>query len=122
MAGLMNLSVPETICYCCSDMIFHKLVFEIEKYHVFDLRFCERDEILYARMKSRLDFPFYQIIEYIPSISLAEVGKDRFERHLIEVHKLNSMGMCIGFDLLTNNSDRFKLLWGGDGNINNVLI
>lgn len=30
--------------------------------------------------------------------------------------------MCIGFDLLTNNSDRFKLLWGGDGNINNVLI
>jgi hypothetical protein len=32
------------------------------------------------------------------------------------------MGMCIGFDLLTNNSDRFKLVWGGDGNINNVLI
>lgn len=30
--------------------------------------------------------------------------------------------MCIGFDLLTNNSDRFKLLWGGEGNINNVLI
>jgi endonuclease IV len=30
--------------------------------------------------------------------------------------------MCLGFDLLTNNSDRFKLLWGSDGNINNVLI
>lgn len=30
--------------------------------------------------------------------------------------------MCIGFDLLTNNSDRFRLLWSSDGNINNVLI
>lgn len=30
--------------------------------------------------------------------------------------------MCVGFDLLTNNSDRFKLLWSSDGNINNVLI
>jgi hypothetical protein len=30
--------------------------------------------------------------------------------------------MCIGFDILTNNSDRFKLLWSSDGNINNVLI
>jgi hypothetical protein len=24
--------------------------------------------------------------------------------------------------MLTNNSDRFKLLWSSDGNINNVLI
>ncbi len=31
MAGLLNLSVPETICYCCSDLIFHKLIFEIER-------------------------------------------------------------------------------------------
>jgi len=30
--------------------------------------------------------------------------------------------MCLGFDLIINNSDRFKLLWGGDGNISNVLI
>lgn len=78
--------------------------------------------MLYARIKSRMDFPFYQIIEYIPSISMAEIGRDRFEAHLLDSIKLYSIGMCLGFDLLTNNSDRFKLIWNGDGNINNVLI
>jgi len=73
-------------------------------------------------IKNRLNFPFYQIIEYIPSISLAEVGRDRFKNYLIEENKLYQLGMCIGFDLLTNNSDRFKLLWSSDGNVNNVLI
>jgi len=73
-------------------------------------------------MKNRLDFPFHQVLEYVPSISLAEVGKDRFEKYLTDQRKLIQIGMCIGFDLITNNSDRFKLLWGGEGNINNVLI
>ena len=73
-------------------------------------------------MRSRLDFPFYQILEYIPSVSLAEIGKSRFEKYLLKNSALVQMGMCIGFDLITNNSDRFKLVWGGDGNINNLLI
>lgn len=41
---------------------------------------------------------------------------------MVEKPKLLQIGLCIGFDLLTNNSDRFKLVWGSDGNINNVLI
>mgnify|MGYP000495323638 CR=1 FL=1 len=40
---------------------------------------------------------------------------------LTELKQLQ-MGMCIGFDILTNNSDRCKLLWMSDGNINNILI
>ena len=115
MAALLHLNVPQTTCYCPSDETFHRMIFEIEK-------FCEKDEVLFARMKSRLDFPFYQLLEYIPSVSLAETGKDRFESFMVERQKLFQIGICIGFDLLTNNSDRFKLVWGGDGNINNVLI
>lgn len=30
--------------------------------------------------------------------------------------------MCLGFDIITNNSDRFRLLWSSGGNINNVLV
>jgi hypothetical protein len=29
MAGLLDLNVAESLCYCCSDLLFHKLVFEI---------------------------------------------------------------------------------------------
>ena len=36
------------------------------------------------------------------------------------------MGICIGFDLIINNNDRFKLskIWGSgnEGNIANILI
>ena len=41
---------------------------------------------------------------------------------MLDEHKQLQMGMCIGYDLITNNSDRFKLVWGSDGNINNILI
>lgn len=58
----------------------------------------------------------------MPSVSLAEIGKERFEKHLLEHEKLYAMGMGIGFDLIINNSDRFKLVWRGEGNINNVLV
>ncbi len=30
--------------------------------------------------------------------------------------------MCLGYDIIINNSDRFALLWTSDGNINNILI
>lgn len=30
--------------------------------------------------------------------------------------------MCLGYDMIMNNSDRFKLIWRGDGNVNNILI
>ena len=40
--------------------------------------------------------------------------------------KMQSIGVCIGFDLITNNNDRFRLskLWNttNEGNICNVLI
>lgn len=40
--------------------------------------------------------------------------------------KLQLIGICIGFDMLINNSDRFKLnkIWSNlsEGNVANVLI
>lgn len=53
---------------------------------------------------------------------MAEIGKERFEKYLLTPSKLYSLGMCLGFDLLINNSDRFRLLWSSNGNINNVLV
>jgi hypothetical protein len=31
MAALLEINVPQTICFGCSDIVFHKLVFEIER-------------------------------------------------------------------------------------------
>lgn len=36
--------------------------------------------------------------------------------------KMHEMGVCLGFDLVINNNDRFQFMFGGDGNINNLLI
>ena len=74
------------------------------------------------RIKTKLDFPFYQILQYIPSVSLAEIGPERYRKWMAEQHKFYSLGMCLAFDLIINNSDRFKLVWGGEGNLSNVLI
>ena len=65
------------------------------------------------RIKTKLDFPFYQILQYIPSVSLAEIGPERYRKWMAEQHKFYSLGMCLAFDLIINNSDRFKLVWGG---------
>lgn len=61
-------------------------------------------------------------MEYIPSISLAHTGSKKFRAYMIEDYKLYSLGMCLAFDLIINNSDRLKLLSRGPGNIKNVLI
>lgn len=29
LAAILNLSVPQSICYCCSEPIFTKIMFEI---------------------------------------------------------------------------------------------
>jgi hypothetical protein len=31
LAAMLNLNVPQSICYCCSEPIFHKIMFEIER-------------------------------------------------------------------------------------------
>jgi hypothetical protein len=30
--------------------------------------------------------------------------------------------MCLAYDMIINNNDRFKLVGRGEGNINNILI
>jgi hypothetical protein len=41
---------------------------------------------------------------------------------MLTSNKLHSLGLCLAFDLIINNGDRFRLLWRGEGNIENVLI
>ena len=41
---------------------------------------------------------------------------------MLEDHKLYSLGMCLAFDIIINNCDRFKLVSRGPGNIKNILI
>jgi hypothetical protein len=41
---------------------------------------------------------------------------------LLEDSKLYSIGMCLAYDMIINNSDRFQLIWNSGGNINNILI
>lgn len=50
------------------------------------------------------------------------IGKDKFMKHMTTDYKFYSIGMALAFDMIINNSDRFKLLWGNSGNLNNVLI
>ncbi len=66
-AIMMEINTPEVQIVNCGEKIFHDIVYAIES-------FCEKDGSLLQRVKSRLDFPFYQIMEYIPSISLTNMG------------------------------------------------
>lgn len=61
-------------------------------------------------------------MEYIPSVLLINLGKNKFSKHMTTDYKLYSIGMALAYDIIINNGDRFKLLWGGSGNLNNVLI
>lgn len=35
---------------------------------------------------------------------------------------LYELGCGLGYDMLVNNHDRLRLIWGGEGNIDNLLI
>lgn len=50
------------------------------------------------------------------------MGETKFTKYMLTDYKMYSVGMCLGFDLIINNNDRFALVWRGDGNINNILI
>ena len=52
---MLSVNVPFMLAISCYTEEFQRIVYEIEK-------FCEKDEILYARIKNKLDFPFYQIM------------------------------------------------------------
>lgn len=41
-------------------------------------KYCYTNELLYQVIMRRLNRPFYQLMEYIPSIKLNSVGKERF--------------------------------------------
>ena len=41
---------------------------------------------------------------------------------MLTEYKLVNIGICIGFDLVINNNDRFALVWRGEGNMNNILV
>ena len=49
-------------------------------------------------------------MEYIPSISLAHIGNKKFRKYMMNDYKLYSLGICLGFDFIINNNDRFRLL------------
>lgn len=48
------------------------MVFEVEKYAM-------ADEVLSKRLQNKLDSPFYEVIEYIPSVTLVSFGPHKFE-------------------------------------------
>lgn len=46
----------------------------------------------------------------------------KFSRHMLSQYKVYSVGICLAYDMIINNNDRFRLVWRGEGNINNILI
>ena len=109
--------MPVATTLNCYDEEFKHIVFAIEK-HVL------RDETLSTRLKNKLDFPFYEVIEYVPNIGLVSMGPEKFSNFIDKsnIYRLYSLGMGLGFDIAINNNDRFKCVWRGEGNANNILI
>lgn len=52
-------------------------------------------------------------MEYIPSISLANVGIHKYTSNMITDYKMYTIGICLAYDIIINNNDRFALLWRG---------
>lgn len=52
LAQHLDVNVPQMQALGCYEKEFQDLVYLVEKY-------CHADEVLYARLKTKLDFPFY---------------------------------------------------------------
>jgi hypothetical protein len=63
LALTLSVNVPLMAIKACYEPECQKLVYLIEQ-------FCYKDQMLYSYLKNRLDFPFYEIMEYVASISL----------------------------------------------------
>lgn len=84
-------------------------------------------EELYQRVRSRLDRPFLEILEYLPGISLTEMGPKRALKILNYYdpksrHRMIKLGFIFGLDLLLNNSERLPLsVWNNTGDPEHLI-
>ncbi|EGR29772.1 hypothetical protein IMG5_148530 [Ichthyophthirius multifiliis] len=120
LARVMNVNVPTLRIVRYYDQEFDLILHNLQR-----ATFC--DEVLGRRVSSRLDMPFLQVMEYIPGISVEQMGPHRaaliFDHITPESRdRLIRLGMILAFDTLINNSDRYPLIWDGDGNAANIIV
>lgn len=73
------------------------------------------------------DFPFMLLYEYIPNISIFELGQNRANILLNEGNFksrdiMMSIGKIICFDMLINDNNRIPFVWLNNGNPNNIIL
>ena len=73
------------------------------------------------------EYPFVLLYEYIPSLSLFDIGTNRSEilfkeRNFKSRELMIEIGKLLSLDILLNNSKRLPFVWLNNGNPNNVLF
>ncbi|OMJ87621.1 hypothetical protein SteCoe_10624 [Stentor coeruleus] len=99
---------------------FKKVIRALEKVSIFD-------KYLENCIYKELDRPFFLVQDYIPSIGLLQMGKNRAEACFgvddeFGYRRLREIGEIIAVDILLNNSSRVPVLWNTEGNANNFII
>lgn len=86
------------------------------------------DDVLCYRMKEKFKVAFFELIEYIPNLSISKLGPLRaplvFSAADIKGKlRLVKIGFIYAFDIFLNNGDRCPLnIWRNEGNIENLLL
>ena len=71
--------------------------------------------------------PFVLLYEYLPSLSLFDIGENRAnvllnEKHFKSRELMISLGKMLMMDIYLNNSKRLPLVWLNNGDPNNILF
>ena len=74
-----------------------------------------------------MDRPFILIEEYIPAVTLHNMGSNRADRCFNVAYpdasnRLINIGKIIAADIVLNNPDRMPMIWDNHGNSTNLLF
>ena len=74
-----------------------------------------------------MDRPFILLQEYVPAVSLHNMGQKRADRCFNVAfpdasNRLINIGKIIAADIVINNPDRMPMIWDNHGNSTNLLF
>ena len=103
-----------------SDPEFNKMLLNLER--------ASNDPAIHNKILFEIkEYPFVLVYEYIPFLSLFDIGKNRSEILLTEKHfqsrgLMIEIGQLLTLDILLNNSKRLPFVWLNNGDPNNILF
>ena len=118
-------------CYGIATPFFRLLEYSDPEFNTMLLN-LERASHIDAAVHNKILFevkahPFVLLYEYLPSLSLFDIGENRAnvllnEKHFKSRELMINLGKMITLDIFLNNSKRIPLVWLNNGDPNNIIF